>query len=83
MQLKNYPLILRANRYSDILTSSYLSKINSKGLLGTQNQTLFLNLISLDVLNQKLRLLNLFKSIDSSKKLPLIDYEFNPLKFKL
>jgi hypothetical protein len=34
-------------------------------------------LISLDVLNQKLRLLNLFNSIDSSKKLPLIEYEFN------
>jgi len=77
LKIKYLELILRANRYSDILTSSYLSKINSKGLLGTQNQTLFLNLISLDVLNQKLRLLNLFKTIDSSKKLPLIDYEFN------
>jgi hypothetical protein len=77
LKIKYLELILRANRYSDILTSSYLSKINSKGLLGTQNQTLFLNLISLDVLNQKLRLLNLFKSIDSSKKTPLIDHEFN------
>lgn len=77
LKIKYLELILRANRYSDNLTLSYLSKINSKGLLGSQNQTLFLNLISLDVLNQKLRLLNLFKSIDSSKKLPLIDYEFN------
>jgi hypothetical protein len=77
LKIKFLELILRANRYSDILTSSYLSRINSKGLLGTQNQTLFLNLISLDVFNQKLRLLNLFKKIDSSKKLPLIDYEFN------
>lgn len=76
LKIKFLELILRANRYSDILTTSYLSKINSKGLLGTQNQTLFLNVISLDVFNQKLRLLNIFKTIDSSKKIPLIDHEF-------
>jgi hypothetical protein len=78
-KIKFLELILRANRYSDTLTLSYLSKINSKGLLGTQNQTLFLNMVSLDVFNQKLRLLNLFKKIDSSKKIPKIDYEFNQL----
>lgn len=77
LKIKYLEYILRTNRYSDILTSSYLSRINSKGLLGTQNQTLFLNLISLDVFNQKLRLLKLFKSIDSSKRIPQIDYEFN------
>jgi hypothetical protein len=77
LKIKYLELILRANRYSDILTSSYLSKIKSKGLLGTQNQTLFLNLISLNVFNQKLRLLNLFKRIDSSKRIPNIDSEFN------
>jgi hypothetical protein len=77
LKIKYLELILKANRYSDILTSSYLSKIYSKGILGTQNQTLFLNVISLDVINQKLRLLNLFKSIDSSKRISQIEYEFN------
>lgn len=77
LKIKYLELILRANRYSDNLTSSYLSKISAKGLLGVQNQTLFLNMISLDVFNQKLRILNLFKRIDSSKRIPSIDYEFN------
>ena len=76
LKIKFLELILRANRYSDLLTTSYLSKINSKGLLGTQNQTLFLNIISLDVFNQKLRLLNIFKKIDSLKKIPQLEYEF-------
>lgn len=77
LKIKYLELILRANRYSDNLTSSYLSKISAKGLLGVQNQTLFLNMISLDVFNQKLRILNLFERIDSSKRIPSIDYEFN------
>ena len=76
LKIKFLEFILRANRYSDLLTTSYLSKINSKGLLGTKNQTLFLNIISLDVLNQKLRLLNLFKTIDSSKRFPQLEYEY-------
>jgi hypothetical protein len=76
LKIKFLELILRANRYSDLLTSSYLSKINSKGLLGTQNQTLFLNVISLDIFNQKLRILNIFKTIDSSKRFPQLEYEY-------
>jgi hypothetical protein len=76
LKIKYLELLLRTNRYSDLLTDSYLSKINSKGLLGKKNQNLFLNVISLDVLNQKLRLLNIIKNIDSTKNIPMIEYEY-------
>jgi hypothetical protein len=77
LKIKYLELILRANRYSDILISSYISRINSKGILGSQNQALFLNLLSIDVFNQKIRILNLFKLIDRSKTIPQIESEFN------
>lgn len=82
-------LILRANRYADSLLPANFSIVKSKGCLGEKNQKLLMNLLNIDVFNQKLRFLNLFQQIDSSKRFPLIERNFrhnismiNPLKLK-
>lgn len=82
-------LILRANRYSDSLLVSNLSKIKSKGCLGEKNQKLLMNLLNIEIFNQKLRFLNMFQKIDTLKRFPMIEKNFmknisliDPLKLK-